>query len=89
MEQMRRNDDAITAATVLFADKNADLRDMRRRLDIQAHFLDDQLQLNRERDSQIVLLERDVSKLRAEYAQEQARSPDSPSCPCKNPLLGR
>lgn len=73
--QMRRTDDAITAASNVFADKRSALRDKQRKLDISAQFLDDQLQTNRECEGLISGLERDLAALRAQYATEQARSP--------------
>lgn len=73
--QMRRTDDAINAASELFADKRVQLREKQRKLDISAQFLDDQLQTNRDCEALISSLERDLASLRAQYATEQA-------CPC-------
>lgn len=71
--QMRRTDDAINAASTVFAEKRSALRDKQRKLDISAQFLDDQMQTNRECEGLVAALERDLAALRSQYATEQAR----------------
>ena len=71
MEQMRRNDEAIQHATERFAEAKGGLRDLKTRLDVGARFLDAELAQNKERDAQIVLLDRDISRLRDVHAAEQ------------------
>ena len=73
MEQMKRNDDAIQAATQLFADNKARLREMQVKLDISAKFLDDTLVNNKEREAQIDVLNRDIERVRGTYTLEQVR----------------
>eukprot|EP00892_Ulva_mutabilis_P002355 jgi/Ulvmu1/1211/UM109_0009.1 len=71
--QMRRTDDAINAASELFAEKRGSLREKQRKLDISAQFLDDQLQTNKECENLISALERNLATLRTQYATEQAQ----------------
>lgn len=78
LAQMRRTDDAINAASELFAEKRSALREKQRRLDISAQFLDDQLQTNRDCEGLIAGLERDLAALRSQYATEQARARPHP-----------
>ena len=72
-EQMRRNDEAIAAATQLFADRNARLRDRQTRLDASAKALDEEMVGNKEREAQIELLNRSIERARAAYATEHVR----------------
>lgn len=75
MEQMKRNDDAIQAATQHFADRKAALRQRQAQLDVRAKFLDDTLVSNKEREAQIDVLTRDTERLRGLYSSEQVRTP--------------
>jgi hypothetical protein len=71
MEQMRRNDDAIQAATQLFADSKGKLREKQVQLDGCAKLLDDELVNNKEYDAQIGFLSREMERVRGVYASEQ------------------
>lgn len=79
---MRRTDDAINAASEVFAEKRIQLREKQRKLDISAQFLDDQLQTNRECENVIASLERDLATQRSQYATEQARASPSAVVVC-------
>jgi hypothetical protein len=72
-EQMRRNDDAIQAATQLFADKKVHIKDRQAKLDIAAKMLDDELVNNKEREAQIDVLNREIEQVHSNYSAEQVR----------------
>jgi hypothetical protein len=69
--QLRRTDAAVSAASELFAERNVELRAQQRRLDISAQFLDDQIANNKEQQSAIEALERELARLRTDFNAQQ------------------
>lgn len=73
IEAMRRKDEAIRAATEVYAEKKLDLRQRKIELDAQARFLQNEVVNNKELEARITIFERDVAKRRDAMAAEQGK----------------
>eukprot|EP00899_Mesostigma_viride_P026492 jgi/Mesvir1/7027/Mv09154-RA.2 len=71
VEAMRKRDEAIQAASEVFASNKARIREKQTTLDARARFLANELANNRELEGRISLADRALGKLRANYSEEQ------------------
>jgi exonuclease VII small subunit len=73
MQRMTHCDEEISAATVKFAEQNADLRTASAALDKAARDLEDEIATSKEHEAKVDAVERDIERLRAEYTSENVR----------------